>query len=632
MSAHFKPTASIKLVIWDLDDTFWEGTLSEGGVTLIERNIEIVKTLVDRGIMSSIVSKNDMEPVKRVLTEASIWDYFIFPKISWGPKGSLIDEIIEEANLRPDNVLFIDDNSINIEEARFRFPTLMTAYPEDVLPHLLDLKEAAGKDDSAHSRLNQYKQLEKKVVDRAQSALSNVEFLRQCDIKLRFEFDVEKHLDRIVELINRSNQLNYTKLRIEGEEAREAFLATLKRHDIFAAGIFASDRYGSHGLIGFYMQHKNERVNELVHYVWSCRMMNAGLEQYVYEQLCSPIITVVAPVSNPIVVFDTVDWITEVQSDTETSSAEAPRLLMIGSCDLTAVASYCSSNREEFVNGVKDGVMTRYDDFGFVLGDSAKIEASKALKQMPAWSAEEFMAFHYGLAVSDVIIVSLSAAMKGLHCVTQDGVVVRVHPEGLGHHIDFDPRASFLDGCTFYAHTVEQKIDLLARSLAKIDQTAPSSKRGFLLGANTRDVDGVLSDADRALLLAYNAACQTFCEGRPGWDYVSIDDVVAVEELLDDRHYTRMGYFSIAKHINEMLLQPQAKAAAPVLAPAFAKADLLNLIRAGRRASRLTTFGGDRTGILPYIKQAVKLTPLSGLARTLLGKRQGPLELSKLSR
>lgn len=46
---------NVKLVIWDLDDTFWRGTLSEGSVERIESNILIVRALIDRGIMCSIV-------------------------------------------------------------------------------------------------------------------------------------------------------------------------------------------------------------------------------------------------------------------------------------------------------------------------------------------------------------------------------------------------------------------------------------------------------------------------------------------------------------------------------------------------------------------------------------------------
>ena len=35
--------SNIKIIIWDLDDTFWKGTLSEGGITPIAENIKLVK-------------------------------------------------------------------------------------------------------------------------------------------------------------------------------------------------------------------------------------------------------------------------------------------------------------------------------------------------------------------------------------------------------------------------------------------------------------------------------------------------------------------------------------------------------------------------------------------------------------
>ena len=49
--------SKVKLVIWDLDETFWKGTLSEGKVQKVDKNFNIVKSLIDRGIMCSIVSK-----------------------------------------------------------------------------------------------------------------------------------------------------------------------------------------------------------------------------------------------------------------------------------------------------------------------------------------------------------------------------------------------------------------------------------------------------------------------------------------------------------------------------------------------------------------------------------------------
>ena len=58
---------NVKMVIWDLDDTFWEGTLAEGTINFIEKNGSLVKGLAERGIISSIVSKNNYNAAKEIL-------------------------------------------------------------------------------------------------------------------------------------------------------------------------------------------------------------------------------------------------------------------------------------------------------------------------------------------------------------------------------------------------------------------------------------------------------------------------------------------------------------------------------------------------------------------------------------
>ena len=35
--------SKVKLIIWDMDDTFWKGTLSEGSVTLSAEHIKLIK-------------------------------------------------------------------------------------------------------------------------------------------------------------------------------------------------------------------------------------------------------------------------------------------------------------------------------------------------------------------------------------------------------------------------------------------------------------------------------------------------------------------------------------------------------------------------------------------------------------
>src|SRR6185312_6874977 len=121
----------VKLVIWDLDDTFWQGTLSEGPISAITRNHDMVVELSKRGIINSICSKNDYEAVKATLSEYSLWDYFVFPHVQFSPKGKAIADILERAGLRPQNTLFVDDNYMNLEEAKFFNPEIMTAHPAE---------------------------------------------------------------------------------------------------------------------------------------------------------------------------------------------------------------------------------------------------------------------------------------------------------------------------------------------------------------------------------------------------------------------------------------------------------------------------------------------------------------------
>ena len=124
---------NIKLVIWDLDDTFWKGTLSEGEIESNQKNIDAVKLLINKGIMNSICSKNDYEEVKNILkNKDKIWDIFVFPSIDWTPKGQRIKTIIQDMGLRAVNVLFIDDNINNLNEAKYYLTELNVLLTDNI--------------------------------------------------------------------------------------------------------------------------------------------------------------------------------------------------------------------------------------------------------------------------------------------------------------------------------------------------------------------------------------------------------------------------------------------------------------------------------------------------------------------
>lgn len=52
----------IKCVIWDLDNTIWDGVLSEDKEVKLNDNIkEIIEELDKRGILQSVASKNNYD-------------------------------------------------------------------------------------------------------------------------------------------------------------------------------------------------------------------------------------------------------------------------------------------------------------------------------------------------------------------------------------------------------------------------------------------------------------------------------------------------------------------------------------------------------------------------------------------
>ena len=208
--AHLKFAEDIRLIIWDLDETFWHGTLTEGGIQYRQDCHDLVSTLNQRGVMSAICSKNDHTEIATALKAKGIWDQFIFPSIDWTAKGPRIAAMLGQIGLCPQSVLFIDDNPMNLAQAAEAAPGLNIAGPE-VIPRLNTAPQLAGKNDLSLSRLGQYKIKEAKSHAEKITDGTTVDFLRKSDVQVLFDYNVEARLDRAIELINRTNQLNFTK-------------------------------------------------------------------------------------------------------------------------------------------------------------------------------------------------------------------------------------------------------------------------------------------------------------------------------------------------------------------------------------------------------------------------------------
>ena len=326
---------NVKLIIWDLDETFWQGILSEGDIQKNDLNIQLIKDLTDRGIINSICSKNDYEKAKLVLTEMKVWDYFVFPQISWNPKGQIIQQMIKQMHLRPCNVLFIDDNPSNLKEAQFYENELLIATPKDIVDIMQQCSEME-RTDLSHDRLNRYKILEKKQNER-NDVSSNEEFFYYCAIIVKILENCNDHRERIHELILRTNQLNYTKNRLTFTD----LIKLLNNPNASCAYITVSDKFGDYGISGFY----SIEDGKLTNFLFSCRTMGMGVEQYIYAKLGFPYLEVVGEVAYVPDKNTCPDWISEC-NDNETKENTNKidnnrfRALIKGPCDMEQILGY----------------------------------------------------------------------------------------------------------------------------------------------------------------------------------------------------------------------------------------------------------------------------------------------------
>ena len=358
----------IKLVIWDLDDTFWQGTISESEVIPVEKNLQLLKDLTDRGIINSICSKNEHDIAVEKLKEFNVSEYFVFPSINWENKGLRIKEQLSVMSLRPANVLFIDDNIGNLQEARFYMPDIMIALPEEI-SELIHFVESTEVTDIKHDRLKQYKVLQDKNIEQKKHT-DNEGFLFASNIQLSIHEDCNNQTERILELINRTNQLNFTKKRISQEELKILFADPTTQ----CGYITVRDKFGDYGIVGFYAL----RNNYLEHFLFSCRTMGQGVEQYVYAELGFPEIEITGEVQATLDKSQTPKWINQQNSSLSNATENitplvSSKILLKGPCDLSKSQTYIKHTdafvtEYTYVNEKKHNIIEGYNHSIHIIG------------------------------------------------------------------------------------------------------------------------------------------------------------------------------------------------------------------------------------------------------------------------
>ena len=97
-------------------------------------------------------------------------------------------------------------------------------------------------------------------------------FLRHCEIRLSIQNMTQENIDRVHELTQRTNQMNFSGQRYD----REVLMDILAKPFLHTYVLSCEDRFGSYGIVGFSIVDSREpRMTDLM---FSCRIQSKRVE------------------------------------------------------------------------------------------------------------------------------------------------------------------------------------------------------------------------------------------------------------------------------------------------------------------------------------------------------------------
>jgi FkbH-like protein len=272
----------IKCVVWDLDNTLWEGVLIEGDQVKLRAGIpELLKYLDERGILLSIASNNDHQSAWKELTRLGVADYFLYPQIDWTPKSRNISAIAKQLNIGLDTLAFVDDNPFELDQVASTLPGVARVRAEDALALINDLRFRGDGTNESRLRRRYYKEQFVRGEAAENFASDYLSFLASCEITLEVSGYSETDRERVAELVQRTNQLNFSGRKYSARELEEI----VADPELEKYVLRCRDKYGAYGTIGFAIVRPGPHALQILDFMLSCRVQRKGIEQAFFSHL-----------------------------------------------------------------------------------------------------------------------------------------------------------------------------------------------------------------------------------------------------------------------------------------------------------------------------------------------------------
>lgn len=289
-----------KVLVLDLDNTLWGGVVGEEGalgVKISDSGMGLIfqeaqkkfAKMKDSGVVLCIASKNNLEDAKEVFDKNPNmilkWDDFVLKKINWELKSQNINEIANELNVGLDSIVFIDDNPVEREMVRESLPDVVV--PE--FPAKIDAYEKFIEEIYIRYfwKLNLTSEDKKKTDlylqniarNSLKQTLSFEDYLKSLECQVGLIENPANHIERINQLINKTNQFNLTTIRFSEQEIKE-----MLEDDNYSFYLFeCKDKFGDNGIVSLVIVKAENGQAEIILFTMSCRVMGRLIENYILD-------------------------------------------------------------------------------------------------------------------------------------------------------------------------------------------------------------------------------------------------------------------------------------------------------------------------------------------------------------
>lgn len=284
-----------KVLVVDCDNTLWGGVLGEDGIDGIQIGKGFpgqfftdfqkeLKYLKDSGYLLAIASKNNVDEVKDAIESNNQMvlkvDDFSVIKADWYEKSTMLHEIANDLNLGIESLVFIDDSDTEISEVSSALPTTRCIQiPKDVSElsgllgsHGIWPPRVISKEDKVRTDLIKSENIRTEF---KRTALSREQYLESLKLRVEVGLSTDSHVERVVQLINKTNQFNISTRRRSLVEVE-----SLMSDETFRVYYLnASDRFGDYGLVGVLILKVINSIIEIDTFLLSCRILGREVEK-----------------------------------------------------------------------------------------------------------------------------------------------------------------------------------------------------------------------------------------------------------------------------------------------------------------------------------------------------------------